>query len=146
MFDTQEESEDREKPNCGSHPQRPLRIAADTIGGEEPKGRIMSPHRHRFPLPSFVLALLLAAGCLGQDFLDFPLDVDELDHGWRVSIEPGEQLDVGLMGNAVYPETPWQIAGFDSAVIELQHEEHETPRPPSGDPEATEGDSMTQAR
>ena len=77
-----------------------------------------------------VLALLLSAGCLGQDHLDIPLTLNEWDHGWLATIEPGEQLEVSLTGNALYPEVPWQVTEFDSAVIDLQGEQH---IPPAGD-------------
>ena len=75
--------------------------------------------------------LLLGAGCLGQDHLDIPMTLNERAHGWQAIIEPEEQLDVSLTGNALYPEVPWQVTEFDSAVLELQGQGHV---PPAGDP------------
>lgn len=102
----------------------------------------MYPNRHRFPFPvlSIVLATALAAGCLGNDFRDATLSINEFDHGWLVAIEPEEQFDVGLTGNAVYPDAPWRIVEYDPAVIALDGEDHMTPRPPSGDPEGSEAE------
>lgn len=100
----------------------------------------MSPYRQRFLVHVCCVTLLLLSttGCLGQDFLDLPLSLTEMDHGWLAAIEPDEQIDIGLTGIAAYPEIHWQIAEFDPEVLLLKHQHHETARPPSGDPEATE--------
>ena len=91
----------------------------------------MSDRVRRFPLIcGLVVVLLLGAGCLGQDHLDIPLTLNEWDHGWQAVIEPDEQLEVSLTGNALYPEVPWHVIEFDSAVIELQGQGH---IPPAGD-------------
>ena len=101
----------------------------------------MSDRVGRVPLIcGLVLVLLLGAGCLGQDHLDIPLSLDEWDHGWLAVIEPEEQLDVSLTGNALYPEVPWHVSEFDSAVIELQDQQH---IPPAG--ESADGETLDPA-
>ena len=76
-------------------------------------------------------AFILATGCLGQDFSDSPLSLSELDHGWLATVEPGEEFDIGLKGNAAYPDLGWEVIGFDPAVIELRGHE----QVPLGEPE-----------
>jgi hypothetical protein len=97
----------------------------------------MSLRNRRFLrlLLTFGLAAAVGVGCLGNDFSNAPLSINERDHGWVAAVEPGEVLEVDLTGNAVYPEEPWRLADFDPAVIALDSEHHETPRPPSGDPD-----------
>jgi len=79
-------------------------------------------------------ALVIAAGCMGQDFSGSPLSLSELDHGWLVTVEPGEKFDIGLKGNAAYPDLGWQVVDFDPAVIELRDDE----QVPLGDPEGVD--------
>jgi hypothetical protein len=101
----------------------------------------MGPPRLKLPRLRLVTALLgvLVAGCLGSDFSSAPLDVEKWDSGWLVAIEPKEEFSVDLLGSSAYPGDQWSVAEFDGAVLRLTGEEYEEPRPPSGDPEATEG-------
>jgi len=102
----------------------------------------MNPCRRKLPPIALVtaLSLLISSGCLGNDFRNASLALNEWDHGWVAAIEPGEPLEIDLAGNAVYPEAPWQVAEFNPAVVELDAEDHLTPRPPSGDPEGMEAE------
>lgn len=65
-------------------------------------------------------ALFVVAGCLGQDFAESPLSLSELDHGWLATIEPGEEFDIGLKGNAAFPDVGWEVVEFDTSVIKLR--------------------------
>ena len=101
----------------------------------------MSPNRRLFSSLACCLGiLLLTNGCLGNDFRDLPLDVDERDHGWTIAIEPEEYFEVHLQGNAAYTEASWRIVDFDPAVIAMEDQEHEIARPAAGNPEAMEPD------
>jgi hypothetical protein len=102
----------------------------------------MSPPRLKLRLRRLATLLLvvLIAGCLGNDFSSAPLGVEKWDSGWLLAIEPEEQFSVGLLGSSAHPGEHWSVAEFDDAVLRMTGEEHEEPRPPSGDPEATEGD------
>lgn len=85
------------------------------------------------------LLVLLVASCLGSDFSSARLGVEKWDTGWLLAIEPEEEFSVDLLGSSAYPGEQWSVAEFDDAVLRLNGEEYEEPRPPSGDPEATEG-------
>ena len=101
----------------------------------------MGPPQLQLPLLRLVTALLVVffAGCLGNDFRSAPFGVEKWDSGWLLAIEPEEEFSVDLLGSSAYPGDQWSVAEFDDAVLRLTGEEHEEPRPPSGDPEATEG-------
>jgi len=94
----------------------------------------MGCHR-RFLLGGCLLGLmgLLSAGCLGQDYLDQPLDLSEVDHGWLGTIEAGEELSVGLRANPAFPDAAWQIVEFDAAVISLDDSFSEVAEPAAPD-------------
>lgn len=100
----------------------------------------MNPFRPRLPLARVAVALLLvaSAGCLGNDFREAQLGIEKWDHGWLVAIEPEEEFSVDLLGSSAYPGYQWEVAEYDSTVLELVGEEYEEPRPPAGDPNATE--------
>lgn len=101
----------------------------------------MGPPRSKLLLLRLVLAVLVVvtAGCLGSDFSSAPLAVEKWDSGWLLAIEPEEEFSIDLLGSSAYPGEQWRIADFDDAVLRLTGEEHEEPRPSSGDPEAMEG-------
>lgn len=67
--------------------------------------------------------LFAATSCLGQDFVDTPLSLNELDHGWLATIEPGEEFDIGLRGNAAFPAVGWEVVEYDASVIQLSGRE-----------------------
>lgn len=76
-------------------------------------------------------AMALAGGlflgaCLGQDFLDAPLELSGLDHGWRVNVEPAEQFGVNLVANPLHPDVAWQLAEPNTAAVRLTGTEHVT--------------------
>lgn len=100
----------------------------------------MGPPRRQFSSFRLITALLaiLVAGCLGNDFRSAPLDVEKVDSGWLLAIEPGEEFSVGLLGSFAYPSQQWSVADFDDAVLRLSGAEHEEPREPSEDAEAVE--------
>lgn len=68
----------------------------------------------------------LVTGCLGQDFLDAPLELDSFDHGWVANVEPAEEFSVGLVANPLYPGVAWRLADFDDAVVSSLGSEHVT--------------------
>ena len=59
--------------------------------------------RRRVAAAVIVLAGLLTA-CLGQDFLNAPLELDGLDHGWLVNVEPAEEFAVDLVAKPLHPD------------------------------------------
>ncbi len=101
----------------------------------------MGPSRSELLLLRLVIAVLvvLVAGCLGSDFSSARFGVEKWDSGWLLAIEPEEEFSVDLLGSSAYPGEQWGVAEFDDSVLRLIGEEHEEPRPPSGDPEAMEG-------
>ena len=76
----------------------------------------------------------------GQGFQFHPQDLTELNHLWVVALEPGDELDVTLTANALYPDRPWQAVEFDPAVIDLQGPQHAPPDREPGDWSAWEPD------
>lgn len=99
----------------------------------------MSPVRHRLPLARLFLAFLVfLTGCLGSDFEDLSLEVQKWDHDWVIAVEPGEAFSVDLFGNNAYPDHRWRVADYDRALLRLDGEEYQTPRPPMLDVEAAE--------
>jgi hypothetical protein len=71
-----------------------------------------------------VSILLILTGC-GNDFEDAPVSLERADHGWLVSIEPDEVFDVGLVGNALFPDQRWRLVEVDDTVVALENQEHE---------------------
>lgn len=55
----------------------------------------------------------------GRDFSFHPQDLTELDYGRSVALEPGDELEVVLAANALYPESPWEVVDFDAEVIDV---------------------------
>ena len=99
--------------------------------------------RCRMAAAVIIFAGLLTA-CLGQDFLNAPLELDGFDHGWLVNVEPDEEFEVGLVANPLYPDVQWQLADFDPRLIEFDGSEHittncqptdENPCPPGSEEE-----------
>jgi len=81
--------------------------------------------RCRMAAVVIIFAGLLTA-CLGQDFLNAPLELDGFDHGWLVNVEPDEEFAVSLVANPLYPDLQWQLADFDPPLLELGGTEHIT--------------------
>lgn len=103
----------------------------------------MISSRRRLPVSLLAVVFLLGqllVGCLGNDFRAASLGVEKWDHGWLIAIEPDEEFSVDLPGNAVFPDSQWEVGSFDTTVLRLESEEHEQPRSPSGDPNATEAE------
>jgi hypothetical protein len=74
-----------------------------------------------------VLAAATSLGTIGcrSDYEKLPLGLDRADHGWLVSIEPDEPLDVGLLGSALHPDARWRITALDESVVELERQDFE---------------------
>lgn len=68
-----------------------------------------------------------------MDSLDLPLNLSEWNHGWLATIEPDEELGVGLRANPMYPDAPWHVVEFDAAVIDLDDSFSEVTRRESPD-------------
>ena len=77
----------------------------------------------------------------GQCFQFHPRNLTELNHRWVVALEPGDELDVTLTANALYPDSPWQAVEFDPAVIDLRGPQYAPPDREPGDWSAWEPDS-----
>lgn len=77
----------------------------------------------------------------GQAFQFHPQNLTEINHGSVVALEPGNEIDVTLTVNALYPDNPWHAVEFDRAVIDLQGPEYSAPDRLSGDWTAWEPDS-----
>lgn len=96
----------------------------------DPEGGAVSDLRERLwrrvAAAVLLVAGLLLSACLGQDFRDAPLELERLDHGWRVNVEPTEEFSVGLVANPLYLDVPWQLADFDATVVEFAGSEHIT--------------------
>ena len=73
-----------------------------------------------------LLFATLITACLGQDFLDAPLELDNFDHGWVAKVEPEEEFSVGLVANPMYSDVPWRLVDFDDAVVSSLDSEHVT--------------------
>ncbi len=58
----------------------------------------------------------LVANRCGGTAVDQPQGLMELDHGWLVALEPGDTIDVILMGNPRFPDGSWKIVHIDAAV------------------------------
>jgi hypothetical protein len=70
------------------------------------------------------LAVSGSAGC-SSDFEDLPMGLDRADHGWLVSIEPDEPLEVGLIGSALYPDAQWRVTDLDESVVVLEQQDYD---------------------
>ncbi len=81
--------------------------------------------RCRMAAVVIILAGLLTA-CLGQDFLNAPLELDGFDHGWLVNVEPDEEFTVDLIAKPLYADVQWQLAEFDPRLIEFEGSDHIT--------------------
>lgn len=81
--------------------------------------------RRRMAAVVIILAGLLTA-CLGQDFLNAPLELDGFDHGWLVNIEPDEEFGVALVAKPLYPDVQWQLVEFDPRLMTFDGAEHIT--------------------
>ncbi len=77
----------------------------------------------------------------GEGFQFHPQNLTEFNHGWVVALEPGDELDVTLAANALYPDSPWQAVELDRAVIDLQGPEYVAPDRLPGDWSVWEPDS-----
>ncbi|NNE73484.1 MAG: hypothetical protein HKN26_07470 [Acidimicrobiales bacterium] len=71
-----------------------------------------------------IVVAVVSAGC-GSDFEEAAVALERNDHGWLVSIDPDEKFDIGLVGNALYPEARWQLSNSDPRIVALDGEEHE---------------------
>jgi len=79
-------------------------------------------YRRRRPfLPVIWLGTLglLLTGCLGQDYKNLNLIIDDTDHGWLVVVESEEEFEINLWDNPVYPDAGWRPVDFDPTVIEM---------------------------
>lgn len=59
----------------------------------------------------------LVANRCGRSDVQQPQGLTELEHGWLVALEPGEQIDIILTGNPLFADGGWQLDQVDSSAI-----------------------------
>jgi hypothetical protein len=75
--------------------------------------------RRSFPVIWLATLGLFLTACLGQDYKNLNLSIDDTDHGWLVAVEAEEEFEVNLWDSPVYPDAIWRPVDFDPTVIEL---------------------------
>mgnify|MGYP001546418072 CR=1 FL=1 len=83
-----------------------------------------------YPIGMELLVIVALAigiiGCSESEGSGQRLSFNESDYGSRAVIEVGDEFDITLLANALYPLEPWEIEVAAPAVVEVAWQEHET--------------------
>ena len=66
-----------------------------------------------------IVGAFAVAGCLGQDYKSIELSLNEWSSGWQVTVEQGEEFDVGPRPVRMHPDAQWRLVAADISIVEL---------------------------
>ena len=71
---------------------------------------------------------VVPAGCLGQDYKRFDLELWDWHHGWMATVEPDEVFSVALWEHPAFPAATWTLVEHDPAHVALEGSSVDTPK------------------